>query len=137
LAVKSEFHGPKGNIHILFGNKSEYTMTQIRVIVPKIEGLNIEYSQVPPLVAPNNQITQLFKVTSLKPISIDVICSIYFEYEKKSYRYNVTLPVSCAKFIEPLDFEDQSSFFGKWNNSELKEKKKFYQFWVLLKKLQI
>jgi len=83
LAVKSEFHGPKGNINILFGNKSDYAMTQMRIVIPIFDELKIEYSQISPLVTPNNQIQQLLKVTCNAPFSKEVECAIYFEHEKK------------------------------------------------------
>jgi AP-2 complex subunit alpha len=114
--IKSEFHGQKGKLLISYGNKTDNPINKVRATWKNIAQLDIQASQVAPLLAPNTQVSQLFNINCLQPFSDAITLSIFFEADKKTYKFEIKLPVAVHKFIEPLDIADPKAFFLRWKS---------------------
>jgi len=114
ISMKSEYHGPKGRIALFYGNKGGSVISQTRIDIKQVQDIKIDYSVLAPLITPGNQIQQYVTITCLEPFQKEISASFYFEYEKKSYRFNFRLPIVTQKFIEPVQLNSQS-FFQQWN----------------------
>lgn len=114
--IKCEFHGQKGKLLVSYGNKTENAINKVRTQWKNIAQLDINASQVAPLLAPNAQVSQLFNINCLQPFSEVVSLAIFFEADKKTYKFDVKLPIAVHKFIEPLDIPDSKNFFLRWKS---------------------
>lgn len=113
ISMKSEYHGPKGRIALYYGNKGGSVISQTRIDIKQIQEVKVEYSVLAPLITPGNQIAQYVTITCLEPFQKEIQASFYFEYEKKSYRFNFRLPIVTQKFVEPYQLNSQT-FFQQW-----------------------
>jgi AP-2 complex subunit alpha len=113
--MKTEYHGPKGKIVLLYGNKSGSAIGQTRLEIQSISEVQIEKSVVAPLITPGSQIQQFLSVSCLSSFDSVIPASFYFEFEKKPYRFNFNLPIVLHKFVFPLAIQGGPQFFQKWN----------------------
>jgi len=115
VRIKTEYHGPKGRIALYFGNKTESVISQVRVEIEQLPELKFEYSTIAPMIMARSQVQQYISVSCLAPFDRDVKFTLFFEYNKKSYKFTLRLPVILTKFLEPAPVPNASAFFSKWN----------------------
>jgi len=115
IAIQTEYHGYVGAVNILYGNKGGSAITQTRIEISKIPEIKFEQSQLNPIITVGSQIQQYIKVICQSPFEGPISASFYFEYEKKSFRFNFNLPILLHKFVEPLQILGDKGFFTKWN----------------------
>src|SRR5690606_25944144 len=115
--------GPKGRIALYFGNKTGNVISQVRVQINQIQGIQIylllisleikmEYSQIAPMIAPRTMIQQLITVTCLAPFTQPITFALYFEYvyhfdHRLSYKIDMkrdhtSIPSSYQLFLTNL-----------------------------------
>lgn len=131
VKVKMEFHGSKGRVQVLFGNKTEEPLTQFRSEVGDHHALQTQVSNVAPLIAKKTQIKQFIDVQCLRPFREPLTLTLFFQHNRQFYRFHVSLPVVLHKFVEPLNIIGADAFFQQWNkiekNSPLEHQKAFRQ----------
>jgi AP-2 complex subunit alpha len=115
VKIKSEWHGHKGRLNIFYGNKSSQTITQFRAEFSQIPQLETQVSNVPPLIAAKAQSSQFISIVCKAPFSEPLTLSLYFEFNRKYYRFNIKLPIAVHKFVEPLQLNSADAFFQQWN----------------------
>lgn len=114
--IKNEFHGQKGRMLISYGNKTINPINKVRTTLTKnIPQLDIQFSQIAPLITPEAQVSQMLNINCLQPFSDVAVLSVFFEVDKKTFRFDVKLPIAIHKFIEPLEIADSKTFFFRWN----------------------
>eukprot|EP01080_Neovahlkampfia_damariscottae_P005075 gene5075-8675_t len=116
ISMKTEYHGPKGKIVLLYGNKSGSAIGQTRLEIQNIPEIQIEKSVVAPLITPGSQIQQYLSVSCLSSFQAEIPASFYFEFEKKSFKFNFNLPIVLHKFVYPVNIQGSQQFFQKWNS---------------------
>ena len=116
ISMKTEYHGPKGKIVLLYGNKSGSAIGQTRLEIQNIPEIKIEKSVVAPLITPGSQIQQYLSITCLSTFQAEIPASFYFEFEKKSFKFNFNLPIVLHKFVYPVNIQGSQQFFQKWNS---------------------
>lgn len=116
IAIKCEYRANLGRIVLLFGNKAQYPLSQVRATVVSIPQLKLQHSVVAPMIAPKNRVQQFISVEMLEPFNEDITLSLFFEYEKQTFRYTLKLPIMVHKFTEPLYTGSPQEFFSKWNS---------------------
>lgn len=115
VKFKSEYHGNKGRLNIFYGNKSSATITQFRAELSQHPQLETSISNVTPLIAAKAQSSQYVNIVCKGAFSEPMTLSLYFEFNRKFYRFNVKLPIAVHKFIEPLPLNSADAFFSQWN----------------------
>jgi AP-2 complex subunit alpha len=115
VKIKSEWHGNKGRLNIYYGNKSSQTITQFRVEFSQSPQLETQISNVPPLIAAKAQTSQFISIVCQGAFSETLTLTLYFEFNRKFYRFNIKLPIAVHKFIEPLLLNSADAFFQQWN----------------------
>lgn len=115
VKIKSEYHGNKGRLNIFYGNKSGQTITQFRVEFSPHSQLQTQISNVPPLIASKAQASQYINIVCQTAFSQPLTLTLFFEFNRKFYRFNIKLPVAVHKFIEPLPLNSADAFFQQWN----------------------
>jgi len=118
VKVKMEFHGNKGRVQVLFGNKTDEPLTQFRSEVGDHPSLQTQVSNVAPLIAKKTQVKQFIEVTCLRPFRDPLQLTLFFQHNRQFYRFNVSLPVVLHKFVEPLNLIGGDAFFQQWNRIE-------------------
>jgi AP-2 complex subunit alpha len=115
VKVKMEFHGSKGRVHVLFGNKTEEPLTQFRAEIGDHPSLQCQVSNVPPLIAKKTQVKQLLDIQCVRPFREPLTLTLFFQHNRQFYRFHVPLPVVLHKFVEPLNIIGADAFFQQWN----------------------
>jgi AP-2 complex subunit alpha len=115
VKIKSEYHGSKGRLNIFYGNKSAQTITQFRVEFSQHPALQTQISNVPPLIQSKAQSSQYINIICQGSFSEPLTLTLYFEFNRKFYRFNIKLPVAVHKFVEPLPLNSADAFFQQWN----------------------
>ncbi|OBZ87659.1 AP-2 complex subunit alpha [Choanephora cucurbitarum] len=112
VSVKSEYHGSLGRLAIYLTNKTHYVMSDIQLLVPPTDGLDIELLPADnTTLSPGAQIQRLVKA-ECKDVFLnapDLFIS------SSSGVMHLKLPIVLTKFQEPITTMDGASFFKRWN----------------------
>ncbi|KAL9652515.1 hypothetical protein ABK040_000087 [Willaertia magna] len=115
VKIKSEYHGCKGRLVLLYGNKTTTPLTQFRVQIITPRQLETNISKAPPLISPKTQVQQYVDIVAKAPFSDQTDLDLFFEFNHKFYRFNIKLPIVVHKFVEPLIIPDSDGFFKQWH----------------------
>lgn len=118
VKVKMEFHGSKGRVQVLFGNKTGEPLTQFRSELADNSALKVQVSNVAPLISPKTQVSQLIDIQAVRPFRDPLHLNLFFQHNRQFYRFQVSLPVVLHKFTEPLQLIGADAFFQQWNKFE-------------------
>ncbi|KAG2388553.1 hypothetical protein C9374_000717 [Naegleria lovaniensis] len=115
VKIKTEYHGCKGRIILLYGNKTTNPLTQFRVHILVPKELEAQISKPPPMISPKTQVQQYVDIVAKAPFSELTDLDLYFEANRRYYRFNIKLPIVPHKFMEPYTIADADSFFRQWH----------------------
>jgi AP-2 complex subunit alpha len=118
VKVKMEFHGSKGRVQVLFGNKTAEPLTQFRSEVSDHSSLQVQSSSVAPLISPKTQVSLMLDIQAIRPFREPLELNLFFQHNRQFYRFQVSLPVVLHKFVEQLNIYGADAFFGNWNKFE-------------------
>ena len=114
VKIKTEYHGCKGRIVLLYGNKTTNPLTQFKVHIIAPRELETQVSKVAPLISPKTQVQQYVDLVAKSAFSTLTDLDLYFEANRRYYRFNIKLPIVVHKFVEPYNISDADSFFRQW-----------------------
>ncbi|KAI8380112.1 adaptin N terminal region-domain-containing protein [Blakeslea trispora] len=112
VSIKSEYHGSFGRLAIYLTNKTQYVMTDIQLLVPPTDGLDIELLPTDSTtLSPGTQSQRLIKAECK-----DVFLNAPDLFISSSNGVvHLKLPIVLTKFQEPITTMDGTSFFKRWN----------------------
>ncbi|EFC38249.1 predicted protein [Naegleria gruberi] len=115
VKIKTEYHGCKGRLILLYGNKTTNPLTQFKVHILVPKELEAQISKVPPMISPKTQVQQYVDLVAKGPFSQLTDLDLYFEANRRYYRFNIKLPIVPHKFVEPLVIQGAENFFKQWH----------------------
>lgn len=120
LGLKTEYHGFQGRLGLYIGNKTAAPLTALATQLSPNPALTVQASPVAGMVAPRQQLQQMFNVECLSAFGDAPQLALRFIGPAGPTQLVITLPILPNKFLQPLRV-DGGDFFRRWKIFDGKE----------------
>lgn len=122
IGVKAQYRGAEGQLGIFFGNKNlkgAFHALQADYFVREDDLLKFSYSTLASTLEPGGQTQQRVSCVCVGPyVEAPVLRFSFLLQDNSPRRIQLRLPVTVAKFLEPVDLKDATDFFSIWRDVE-------------------
>ncbi|KNC78944.1 hypothetical protein SARC_08642 [Sphaeroforma arctica JP610] len=117
IMVKDEYKTSQGRLALYYFNKTSSTFVNTRTRVhseaPESSGLSVEAKPCPPVVAPGQQVFQVFQFQCTNIYMKPPLMTLLFEANGAPQSLVIRLPVYIAQFLNPFSM-DKAQFGSRW-----------------------
>jgi len=113
IGVRTSYQQAFGRLMLYFGNVTNYNLDNFVTKIPPITHISVQTQSLPQNVAAGVQVQQAIAVTCNNEFKDPPTISASFVTPQGPVTLNLSLPIICTKFVEPLNLSKED-FAYRW-----------------------